>query len=77
MGSSQEALRSCLVNDLQALAQEARRPDSLTGQLTGWISGPEHPIVRDACEKALQKLQPDTWPDHISDIQVPLVFMTM
>lgn len=70
MAVAAEGLRTCLLADLQTLSQEAKRPESLTGQLTGWISGPEHPFVRDACEKALLKLNSDAWEQHIGDTEV-------
>ena len=42
--------------DLRLLSGESRKSESLTGQLTGWLSGPEHPQLREAVERALLKL---------------------
>ena len=66
----EEAHRACLIGDLRTLAQEARRPESLAGQLTGWISGPEHPMVKDAAEKVLQSLEDDSWAETLADSEV-------
>ena len=65
-----EAHRACLIGDLRILAQEAKRPESLAGQLTGWISGPEHPVVKDAAEKVLQSLEDDSWAETLADSEV-------
>ena len=43
--------------DLRLLSGESRKSESLTGQLTGWLSGPEHPQLREAVERALLKLR--------------------
>lgn len=43
--------------DLRLLSGESRKSESLTGQLTGWLSGPEHPQLREAAERALLKLR--------------------
>jgi len=67
----EEAHRACLISDLKVLAQEAKRPESLAGQLTGWISGPEHPAVKDAAEKVLQRLEEDSWIEVLADSEVP------
>jgi hypothetical protein len=66
----EEAHRACLLGDLKVLAQEAKRPESLAGQLTGWISGPEHPAVKDAAEKVIQRLEEDSWIDVLVDNEV-------
>ena len=52
-----EAFFGALEADLRLLSSEARRPDSLAGQLTGWLSGPEHPLIKEAAERAVLKLQ--------------------
>ena len=70
MNGSQEALRACLLTDLSQLALEAKRPDSLAGQLTGWISGPEHPSVKDAAEKVIQQLSEGSWAGLLADTEV-------
>lgn len=71
MGNTQEGLRACLLADLRTLAFEAKRPESLAGQLTGWISGPEHPGIRDAADRVVQQLSEDTWPAVLADFEVP------
>ena len=48
---------SVLEPDLRLLSGESRKSESLTGQLTGWLSGPEHPQLREAAERALLKLR--------------------
>ena len=48
---------SVLEADLRLLSGESRKAESLTGQLTGWLSGPEHPQLREAAERALLKLR--------------------
>lgn len=70
METGQEELRACLLADLRTLSLDAKKPDSLTGQLTGWISGPEHPLVRDACEKTVNRLQSEAWLDVLRDPEV-------
>ena len=72
MARAKEAYRSCLLADLNALASDAKRPDSLAGQLTGWISGPEHPSVKDAAEKVIRELGGDSWVDVLNDSEVLL-----
>lgn len=54
---SQDAFLAGLEADLRSLSQEARRSDSLAGQLTGWLSGPEHPAIKEAAERAMLKLR--------------------
>lgn len=54
---SQDAFLAGLEADLRALSNEARRSDSLAGQLTGWLSGPEHPAIKEAAERAMLKLR--------------------
>jgi hypothetical protein len=54
---STEAFLSGLEADLRVLSQEARRADSLAGQLTGWLSGPEHPAIKESAERAMLKLR--------------------
>ena len=56
-----------MVADLRLLAQEAKRPDNL---LTGWISGPEHPAIRDAAENVAQQLTQNNWRDVLTDYEV-------
>lgn len=70
MEGAQEALRSCLIADLSQLALEAKRPESLAGQLTGWISGPEHPAVKDAAEKTIRDLSEPSWAETLADNEV-------
>lgn len=70
MSAAKEAYRSCLLADLTSLASEAKRPDSLAGQLTGWISGPEHPTVKEAADKAIQQLTGDSWAGFLEDSEV-------
>ena len=48
---------SVLEADLRLLSGESRKAESLTGQLTGWLSGPEHPQLREAAERALLELR--------------------
>ena len=43
--------------DLRALSAEAKRSEGVTGHLTGWFSGPEHPHVKDAAERTMLKLR--------------------
>ena len=43
--------------DLRLLSSESRKADSLTGQLTGWLSGPEHPQIKESAERAMLKLR--------------------
>jgi hypothetical protein len=43
--------------DLRLLSSESRRADSLTGQLTGWLSGPEHPQIKESAERAMLRLR--------------------
>ncbi len=69
----EEAHRISLIGDLKVLAQEAKRPESLAGQLTGWISGPEHPSVKDAAEKVIQRLEEDGWVEFLDDNEVLLI----
>ncbi len=54
---SSEAFVASVESDLRLLANEARRSESLAGQLTGWLSGPEHPIIKELAERAVLKLQ--------------------
>ena len=70
MNGSQEALRASLLTDLNQLALEAKRPDSLAGQITGWISGPEHPSVKDAAEKVIRQLSESSWTELVADTEV-------
>lgn len=72
MEGTQEALRSCLLADLNHLALEAKRPESLAGQLTGWISGPEHPSVKDAVEKTIKQLSEASWAEVLADKEVSI-----
>ena len=76
MEGAQEAFRSCLLADLNQLASEAKRPDSLAGQLTGWISGPEHPLVKDAAERVISKLSEASWTDTLLDVEVSFSCMS-
>jgi hypothetical protein len=43
--------------DLRLLSSESRRSESITGQLTGWLSGPEHPQIKESAERAMLKLR--------------------
>ena len=70
MGATHDALKASLVADLRTLSQEAKRPDSLAGQLTGWISGPEHPAIRDAAEKVIQRLSEEDQAPDLTESQV-------
>lgn len=54
---AQDAFLAGLEADLRALSQEARRSDSLAGQLTGWLSGAEHPAIKESAERAMLKLR--------------------
>ena len=56
-----------MIADLRQLAQEAKRPDNL---ITGWISGPEHPAIRDATENVAQQLNQNNWRDVLTDYEV-------
>ena len=53
---STEAIASTLESDLRTLSSEARRADGLASQLTGWLSGPEHPQIKEAAERAILSL---------------------
>ena len=46
-----------LLSDLRVLSNEARKAEGLAGQLTGWISGPEHPAIKEAAERASLKMK--------------------
>ena len=50
-------LLEALEGDLRALSAEAKRSEGVTGHLTGWFSGPEHPHVKDAAERTMLKLR--------------------
>lgn len=52
-----EAITGALESDLRVLSSEARRSDGLASQLTGWLSGPEHPQIKDAAERAILRLR--------------------
>lgn len=52
-----EGFLAVLETDLRLLSSEARRPDSFAGQLSGWLSGSEHPEVKEAAERAVLKLR--------------------
>ena len=54
---STEAIASTLESDLRTLSSEARRADGLASQLTGWLSGPEHPQIKEAAERAILRLR--------------------
>jgi hypothetical protein len=43
--------------DLRILSSESRRSESLTGQITGWLSGPEYPQIKESAERAMVKLR--------------------
>ena len=43
--------------DLRVLSSESRRSESLTGQITGWLSGPEYPQIKESAERAMLKLR--------------------
>ncbi len=46
-----------LVADLRILSSESRRSESLTGQITGWLSGPEYPQIKESAERAMLKMR--------------------
>lgn len=52
-----EAITGALETDLRTLSTEARRADGLASQLTGWLSGPEHPQIKEAAERAILRLR--------------------
>ena len=52
-----EAITGALESDLRILSSEARRADGLASQLTGWLSGPEHPQIKEAAERAILRLR--------------------
>ncbi len=52
-----ESALPSLEADLRILSAESRRSESLTGQLTGWLSGPEHPQIKESAERAMLKLR--------------------
>ena len=52
-----EAITGALESDLRLLSSEARRADGLASQLTGWLSGPEHPQIKEAAERAILRLR--------------------
>ena len=54
---STEAIAGALESDLRLLSSEARRADGLASQLTGWLSGPEHPQIKEAAERAILRLR--------------------
>jgi len=54
---STEAIAGTLESDLRLLSSEARRADGLASQLTGWLSGPEHPQIKEAAERAILRLR--------------------
>lgn len=54
---SSEVIASALESDLRLLSSEARRADGLASQLTGWLSGPEHPQIKEAAERAILRLR--------------------
>lgn len=74
MASPRGSLRASLLADLRTLAQEAKRPDSFTGQLTGWMTGPEHPGIRDAAERVAQQLADEARPEALDDSEVRLTY---
>ncbi len=52
-----ESALPSLEADLRMLSSESRRSESITGQLTGWLSGPEHPQIKESAERAMLKLR--------------------
>ena len=43
--------------DLRHLSTESRKPETLAGQLAGWLVNSEHPEVKVAAERAILKLR--------------------
>lgn len=70
MPAGQDELKRGLVADLRTLSLEAKRPDSIAGQLTGWISGPEHPHIKDAAEAVIRKLSEGSEDPPLRDSEV-------
>jgi len=43
--------------DLRLLSNESRKSESFSGHITGWLSGPEHPQIKESAERAMLKLR--------------------
>lgn len=73
---STEAIAGTLESDLRLLSSEARRADGLASQLTGWLSGPEHPQIKEAAERAILRLRSfglrDDGLEHLRNSKVAL-----
>lgn len=52
-----EAFLESVELDLRNLSSEARKSDTLAGQLAGWLVNSEHPEVKVAAERAILKLR--------------------
>ena len=57
MAMAGDSTLSWLETDLRQLSNESRKAESLTGQLTGWLSGPEHPQIKESAERAMLRLR--------------------
>jgi hypothetical protein len=61
------SLSDSLVEDLRGLSAEARRADGL---ISGWLTGPDHPQVREAAERAVLRLRSaSAQPDAMEVVQ--------
>ncbi|BDA41918.1 Protein MON2 homolog [Coccomyxa sp. Obi] len=75
-----ESALPSLEADLRILSAESRRSESLTGQLTGWLAGPEHPQIKESAERAMLKLRtlgnnedPEVLAKHRKEILKPFL----
>lgn len=51
--AAQQQVFAVLESDLRQLSSDARRSEGFVG----WLSGPEHPQIKEAAERALLKLR--------------------